>query len=379
MPSAGPRPDNKLKPGAIIVPEAVLLPATSLALDVSVLSVLVVLLRHRWLIISMTILFFVIFAGANYVPEKTYTSSVMFSPRARPAATGASSLLAQFGLGSAPYTERDHLPDLVKSREVLGAVGDYRYEFRTDTGIVRGTIPEIFGIRGREPDVMRYWGYVILNSRVRITTPGTYLIKVFVESPYRALAPMIASRLAVELNRANLESRKRGASLEREFVQAQLLEAGTRLRLAEDDLQRFETANRSFAATSFLAFEWDRLKRQVSMRQNLYTSLATALDNARIEEVRDLPVLTVVERPEIPLHADPPKWPEKALMGALFGFLLGIVLSFFHGYFIRKNYRVPAEAEEFRWLRGAFGRDLSKLAAPVERLFTGLKPGVRLP
>ena len=77
------------------------------------------------------------------------------------------------------------------------------------------------------------------------------------------------------------------------------------LAFAEDSLKAFMFENRQFSNSPQLVFEEDRLQRQVSMRQDLVSAIAQAYEQARIEEVRNLPVITVIDHPEPPALADP--------------------------------------------------------------------------
>ncbi len=352
-----------------VIPEPALLPARSLALDVSVQSIAIILLRRRWLIISLTLLCFVIFAGINYTPQKWYSASASFSPKKSNASSAASSLLARFGLGGASSAADPYLVELVKSRPVLGGVVESKFSFRTDTGVIAGTLAEIYGIRNRPRDVTRNLGIGNLGWKVKSVPQGPYLIKVTVETPYAELSPLVATRIIEELNRVNMESRREAASKDREFIEEQLVEAGMRLRHAEDELQMFEERNRAFLTSSFLSFQRDRLKRQMTMRQDLYTSLAKALDKARIAEVQQNPVLSIVERPEAPLGPDRPKWIEKAVLGAFFGFFLGITLSFFHSYFVDESHPFSAGAGEYKKLRGALLGDVGRFFRRIGTVF----------
>jgi uncharacterized protein involved in exopolysaccharide biosynthesis len=56
--------------------------------------------------------------------------------------------------------------------------------------------------------------------------------------------------------------------------------------------------------SSELKVRQDRLERDLSVRQRLFASLSETFEQARLEEVRDTPVVTVIESPEIPAQPD---------------------------------------------------------------------------
>src|SRR5207245_3853543 len=115
----------------------------------------------------------------------------------------------------------------------------------------------------------------------------------------------IADRLLAGLNQFNLSARQSQAAAERRFVEGRLEEARASLRAAEDALQRFLQANRQIANSPQLTFQRDRLDRDVTLQQQLVTGLVQQYEDARIREVRDTPVITVIERPAIAVRPDP--------------------------------------------------------------------------
>ena len=105
----------------------------------------------------------------------------------------------------------------------------------------------------------------------------------------------------------NLLTRQTRAGAERRFVEARLQEAADSLRLVENRHKAFLQANRDFRNSPQLKFENDRLERDVQFQQQLYTSLAQSFEQARIDEVRNTPVITVLEPPDLPASPDPRK------------------------------------------------------------------------
>ena len=72
-----------------------------------------------------------------------------------------------------------------------------------------------------------------------------------------------------------------------------------------------------------LAFEESRLRRQVQLRQELYVTLRREYETARIEEVNDTPVITVIDAAVVPQRKSGPKrrlWAAVAFaLGGTFG------------------------------------------------------------
>ena len=343
--------------------------------EVSLVSVGNVLLRHRWLLIMSMIIGYIILAFATYSPIPTYTASTTFAPRARGTQSLTSSVLSQLGIqssggasGGAYYMEVIHSP------RILGPVAEAQYSFQTDTGVVKGRLIDIYGLGKAPPRAARAQVINILNSQMKTTSQTGGIMRVSITTPWAALSAEVAQRILDELNTFNLGARQEQASSERQFVESRVAEAKIELSRAENALQTFINENQYFEPISPLALEWDRLKREVSLRQELYTQLAKALDNARIEEVRDNPVLSVIEPAEAPLGPDGRQWPRKAILGALIGLFVGILIAFLHAYLSRTRESYSDEYAELERLKADTARDLRAPWKPLARILSTGRP-----
>jgi uncharacterized protein involved in exopolysaccharide biosynthesis len=138
----------------------------------------------------------------------------------------------------------------------------------------------------------------------------------------------IARAVLDQVNVFNLNRRQEQAAGERQFIEGRLADAQAQLSQAENNLEGFLSENRDFRSSPSLTLEYDRLNRNVNSRQSLYNALATSYEQAKIEEVRDLPVITVLEPPELPILPDPRGGKRRVLIGVIAGLLLGTLVSF---------------------------------------------------
>jgi uncharacterized protein involved in exopolysaccharide biosynthesis len=88
---------------------------------------------------------------------------------------------------------------------------------------------------------------------------------------------------------------------------------------AEDSLASFLRENRRFESSPELQFERDRRARRVSMQQEVYTSLAQALEQSKINEVRNTPVITILDSPFRPVRPDSKYLWLRVVLGILIG------------------------------------------------------------
>lgn len=187
------------------------------------------------------------------------------------------------------------------SRELLREAARTRYFVPTERVEAQDsvTLPEAYGIDAPTEEARVRAAAARLAQSVKVTVDGrTGLISLRTTAESPELAVQLNRKLLELLNRFNLETRQSAASAERRFVEARLAEARAQLARAEAAMEDFLQRNRGYGQSPQLAFDAARLERQVQFRQQLYTGLALAYEQARIDEVRDLPMITLLEGPE---------------------------------------------------------------------------------
>lgn len=336
-----------------------------------------IVLAHRMLVVGFGLLCGLAVVGYELVQERSYTTSMSFIPQARSAQapSGAAGLAAQFGL-SLPGSSTANSPllyaDLMKTKTILGAVADHKYQFRRDTGLFSGTLAELYRSVGdsralwREEALRKLAIQVYAEAALKT---GMVTVRVTAEDP--SLAEQLARQLLAELNQFNLTTRQSQAAAERKFTERRLREVEVELRLAQDKLETFLQQNREIRQSPALSFKQERLNRVVLLREQVYSSLAQALEQAKIEEVRDTPVITVVEQPTLPLRPDRRGLVKKGLLAVLAGALLGLVVVFGRTYMARGRGDASAAFTEFRSLSQDSLDDLLHPWRPLERILRG--------
>ena len=95
-------------------------------------------------------------------------------------------------------------------------------------------------------------------------------------------------------------------------------------------MKTFRERNRQTLGSPLLMMQEARLTRNVTMNEQMFITLKTQLEVARIDAVRDLPDIAVVEKAAPPMY----RWhPLRILAGTtlFFGFL-GIVVALIRPY-----------------------------------------------
>lgn len=287
-------------------------------------------LRGRHLIARAALLFGLVVAIPGLFAKRTYTASATFVPDSRRPSNNLSGIAAQLGVpvpGSDPTESPQFYADLVASRELLRRTAVQQYTpldgdttHRAPLTVVLGDGPST-----SEANVLKAvdWLEASVTATVR---PKTGVIALRVTAPNPRLAYEISSDVLQLINQFNLETRQSRAAKERQFAEARLLELKSDLRVAEDALSGFLARNRDVGNIPDLAFQRDRLAREVQLRQAVYSTMVQSYEQARLDEVRDTPVITVVERPRVPLRPDPRGLALRTLFAMLLGALVALIV-----------------------------------------------------
>lgn len=315
------------------------------------LAVLRLVLRNLWTATAMVVASALLglFLVLLWPSEPEFIADSRFIPEDVSAASQTSSLVQRLGLaqgGEGGGTAIEFYRELISSRELLQEVVRDSFQVtlneRSGTVSVRAPLAEFY-------DDVESVGEAIRKLKRDINvelSPATRLVTLETTAPLPELAVEINRRILRLVEQYNVERRQSEVRSERQFVEARLKEAGRQLRDAEEDLARFLERNRSWEASPQLAFQRARLERQVSLHSGLYQQLAQSYENARINEVRNTPVLTMFESPQIIRRSARASLGRGVALGVIFGIFLSFTVVLFREvrHYLRRQH--PAEYAE---------------------------------
>ena len=340
--------------------------------DVSPYALLRAVIRHRAVVLTLAFFVAAGLVGLGVAQGRHWTVDASFMPQApstRGNVGGLAALAGQFGVSLSagePAQSPAFYAELLRSRALLGRILADTFDVPGDEGqIERKTVADIFEVEGRSPSVRRERTLRVLGKAVTATIAretGVVHLRVTTRSPEASAA--IAGRLLALVNQFNLETRQTNAAAERQFVAGRLAETEQALLAAEDRLRAFLDTNRQFESSAQLQFERDRLQRQVSSQQQLFTSLQESLESARIAEVRDTPVITVIQTPEVPVYPDSRRLLQRGTLGLIVGLMLGVLLALLREYM---GHPLTREDEELVKLKAEWARVWKRWSPRAER------------
>jgi uncharacterized protein involved in exopolysaccharide biosynthesis len=144
-----------------------------------------------------------------------------------------------------------------------------------------------------------------------------------------------------------------------EFIEQRFEEAEQELQVAEERLAQFTDRNQNIQSAQ-LRTERERLQRQVSFASDLYSELQTQLTQARIELQRSEPVITVVEEPAPPLNRSAPQRTLIVILSVFLGGLLGVGGAFVSNFFSGKKESVEEQKKVEKIQTAFFPRSLAE-------------------
>ena len=302
----------------------------------SLLQVVGLVLRRRRLIILWTLVGMLIALGFALRTPLIYTATFSFIPHGgeQSGLSGVSSLAQQFGLtlprSRAAERSPEFYQDLLQSREIMDGLARSDVEMVVAGRVTHVDLAEHFKIKGATVEERyAYTRRYLLNNVIFVSVdPVTGVITVRLRSDAPLLSAAIGQRLIDLISAFDVETRQSLAAAERGFAGERLGQLRVELSATEDSLKAFLVENRQVANSPQLTFENDRLQRQVVMRQELVTALAEAYEQARIDEVRNTPVITVIDQPEPPALPDRRGRLLKLLLGVILGMMVGIGFAF---------------------------------------------------
>lgn len=333
---------------------------------VSLVNVLATLLRDRRLIVAVAFLVAFVSVGLKFMAPRTYTSTASFVPAAdNGGANRMAGIAAQFGLGgggSSPEQSPDFYVDLVKSRAILSRLAEGRYPADLGDGVHLHTLDEILESKGNSAALRRL---KVIESLRKMVGGGaairTGVVTISARTKWPELSHALTEQTVVLINEFNEGSRRSRARAERDFASMRLDSARTELREAEGRLMRFVESNRDIRNSPSLIFQQDRLTREVGIRNQVVQTLVQAYETARIDAVRNTPVITMVDESEVAARPDRRGMLTSGIVALFIGTVLGVLLSLGKEWGIRMRQEDPVGFQDVKVLKREAIEDLRDL------------------
>ena len=318
-----------------------------------------VLLKQRAVVLGLPFLAALLTGALSLLIPPKFTATTTFVPEIRPQRALPSGLIGLAGqLGVSLGAEASQSPrfyaEVVESRGLLERVLLSRFDNPRSSRIVDDsvTLLGLLQLGGRDSADSVERGVRRLRRLIDVSVDNqTSIVTVRTDARSPSLAAAVANRLVEYLNDFNTRTRQSQARERRRFVEQRVADGEHDLRVAEEDLRGFYERNRSWQQSPQLVFDEGRLRRQVEVRQEIYLTLKREYETARIEEVNDTPVITVVDPAVPPQRRSSPKRSVLVLMAFVLGAIASTSWALGAEYLDRVRRKDEALYQEFVGLR----------------------------
>jgi uncharacterized protein involved in exopolysaccharide biosynthesis len=245
--------------------------------------------------------------------------------------SGLGGIISQLGggVGGDPSESPNFYVELLASRELLTRVIQSKFPNpRTPNPRDSATLLSIMQIK--RADAQRQLEIAV--KKIRDVThagldPKTNLVWFSVDAQWPDLSAQVANRMIELVSSFNRETRVSRSKSKRAFLQMRHDSAQTALRAAEERQRVFYEQNRGLISAPSLKYEEQRIRREVDLASDLYINLDRQLEVARIDEINDAALITVIDSAAVPRKAQWPRYGVMLISGTLVGLLMGVLIA----------------------------------------------------
>ncbi|NWF89172.1 MAG: hypothetical protein HXY50_06870 [Ignavibacteriaceae bacterium] len=194
---------------------------------------------------------------------------------------------------------------------------------------VRKNFLEVYNILSRQ---------VIKSNVDRLTK----ILTVTVTMPEPKLSAELANRIIEALDQYVRTKRKTFAVEQRFYLEKRTAQVKDSLTIAEEKMKQFREQNRVVIQSPSLLLEQGRLMREVEILNTVYIELTKQLEIAKVDEIRETPVVNIKELAEDPIYKAGPKRVNNFITVMFFSIILSGLFYIFQ----------PRLKHYFRLIRG---------------------------
>ena len=294
-----------------------------------------ILSQSRKYIFLLTLVLMIIGLGTSFLFTKYYSAQISLYPAKKDMMQGLGqfqSLAMNFGMNTARNDQNFNIPDVVKSRLIANKAINKLWVTKTGLQTSLTELWKIGNIKGFnffnkssiDSALIREKAIKLFKDHIEVSEDrlsGLITITATIEDPAIAanLANFIGNQVQVYIRRENSAQ----STKEKIFISERLSIVKAELEKSELELKDFKERNRGYEDSPELFMVFSQIFREVEAKKEVYLTLQQQLELARIEEVKQSPILHILD------YAVPPSRkssPNRILFVIVFS-LLGLFYS----------------------------------------------------
>jgi uncharacterized protein involved in exopolysaccharide biosynthesis len=299
--------------------------------DVELMKILTLLWDKRKLIAIITGAFtFIGIIYAFFIATPMYKSTTTLYPanQEKGSISQLQVIAAQFGISGMGSSNNYNIPDVVRSRRLRKNI----IEKKWNTAKFPGEQIYLYDFWGIEDDNLIIRKELALEKLSELISVGsddeTGLITIGILTEEPQLSADIVNFISDKVTQYILKEQQNHGKKNRIFIEKRLIETKKELTRAEESLKDFLEKNRVITESPEIKLEYNRLQRKITIKQEVYITLEQQKELAMIEEVKDTPIVNILDVGEKPIKKAKPKRALILIVFMLIGFIIGIMSCF---------------------------------------------------
>ncbi len=296
-------------------------------------------------IVIPLLMFSIFYLEARFLLNPLYESSAKLVPVSDNSSSSIGGLASQFGISVKEesvtgLSSTIMYPDVLMSRTLARRLLSKKFSTRTfgDSISLRNILSPL---KGDTSDLAIHYSEIgainkILKSIRVINDSRTPLMTIYV-SGFEAEFSTDLCRVVIEELQSLIALFNLKQVIEKKNHLAQrILEIGSNLDEAEENLKKYIDRNRSIISSPSLILEQERLNREAEVLKQMYITIKTQYEMAQIEEINKKGLMQILDPPEL-IGKVFPNVRKRAILGLLIGLLLSTLLIFLKDWYSRNK------------------------------------------
>ena len=319
----------------------------------------IIVRRRRIFLGVFSLVIFVTIVLLIFTPKQYLAVATILPP---PGGGRGSDLMALTGLssnflGGSPSSSGDMYQlykEILQSKRVIYKM--LTRNFNIENSGKNVSLLDILDVQDSSHAIRLQMGYkIILNSMLKIEIAfQSKMTKIFIESTEPQLSADIANAFLEELEAFNRETNTKSARENRIFIEGRLEDTSILLENAEEMLRTFRETNKRIENSPHLQLGQGRLVREIRVQEEIFLTLKKEHEMSKIEEVKNLPVIRILDKSVAPISKSKPM----RLRAMVFGTFLAGAIALILVFGIEYLYLIYSE---------------DKLSARIQNIFSPLK------
>ncbi len=250
--------------------------------------------------------------GISLILPQSFKSTAILLPESEKSKLGSLgglsdlAALAGVNVGGGDGSLTKLYPTIIKSEVILSSVIYKHYQTKEFSQPVN--LIQYWEIKDKTPELEYETALKSLKEQLEVSADNkTQVTTLAIETPEPQLSSDIINTVIDELDKYIRTKRTTNAGNQRKFIEGRLEEVKSDLTKSENNLKEFREKNRIVIGSPQLLLEQERLLREAQMNAAIYTELKKQFEIAKIEEVKNIPVINVMDAARPAAKKEKPK------------------------------------------------------------------------